>query len=67
MWQLIQDNFISHYHEYIGDLHHMLVAVDSSSRYLSPCTQALLDILIPQSYPDMCVDTFVSTAAEHKY
>ena len=25
--QLIQDNFSSHYHEYIGDLHHMLVAL----------------------------------------
>ena len=27
MGQLIQDNFISHYHEYIGDLHHLLVAL----------------------------------------
>ena len=27
MWQLIQDNFISHYHEYIGYLHYVLVAL----------------------------------------
>ena len=27
MWQLIPDNLISHYHEYIADLHYVLVAL----------------------------------------
>ena len=34
MWQLIQDNFISHYHEYIGDLHHMLVALSKIQTFV---------------------------------
>ena len=34
MWQLIQDNFISHYHEYLGDLHHMLVALSKIQTFV---------------------------------
>ena len=43
MWQLIQDNFISHYHEYIGDLHHMLVALSKIQTFAFSWTP-LLDI-----------------------
>ena len=41
MWQLIQDNFISHYHEYIGDLHHMLVALSKIQTFVSSWTPLL--------------------------
>ena len=34
MWQLIQDNFISNYHEYLGDLHHMLVALSKIQTFV---------------------------------
>ena len=45
MWQLIQDNFISHYHEYIGDLHHMLVALGKIQTFAKKWTP-LVDMYV---------------------
>ena len=44
MWQLIQDNFISHYHEYIGDLHHMLVALSKIQTFVFSWTPLIYTI-----------------------
>ena len=41
MWQLIQDNFISNYHEYLGDLHHMLVALSKIQTFVFSWTPLL--------------------------
>ena len=48
MWQLIQDNFISHYHEYIGDLHHMLVALSKIQTFVFSWTPLVYTHMIHQ-------------------
>ena len=45
MWQLIQDNFISNYHEYLGDLHHMLVALSKIQTFVFSRTPLILTSL----------------------
>ena len=53
MWQLIQDNFISHYHEYLGDLHHMLVALSKIQTFVFSWTPLVY------MYVNICANIFL--------
>ena len=63
MWQLIQDNFISHYHEYIGDLHHMLVALSKIQTFAKKWTP-LIYMLFIRTYSVGILEHVVSSIVD---
>ena len=60
MWQLIQDNFISHYHEYIGDLHHMLVALSKIQTFVFSWTPLVYIDEDPYNEPNQLTNHYSS-------
>ena len=59
MWQLIQDNFISHYHEYIGDLHHMLVALSKIQTFVFSWTPLMYKYIIYSPNLEQHLDKYI--------